>query len=82
MPAPPEERSLRCAEFRLDYVHTRAKNNPKLDTSDLVTVLIANGLNRRLMLEVVGNYQWNNGPKDTDGAGGGAQVRPRRSGAV
>jgi hypothetical protein len=63
-------------------VHRRAKNNPKRDTSDLVNALIANGLNRRLMLEVVGNYQWNNGPKDTDGAGGGAQVRPRRSGSV
>jgi hypothetical protein len=27
------------------------------------------------MIEVIGNYQWNDGPKDEDGAGGGALAR-------
>jgi hypothetical protein len=52
-------------------VHTKAENNPKLDTSDLANGLIAYGLNRRLMIEVISNYQWNNGSSDSDGASGG-----------
>jgi hypothetical protein len=52
-------------------VRTNAKNNLKLDTADFVNALIAYGLNRRLMIEVIANYQWNNGPENMDGAGGG-----------
>jgi len=62
-------------EFRLDYVHARARHAPKLDSTDFANALVAYGLNRRLMLEVIGNYQWNHGRDDDDGAGGGALAR-------
>jgi len=60
-------------EFRFDYVLTNAANNTKLDTSDMINGLIAYGLNRRLMIEVVSNYQWNHPfvGDTTSGAGGG-----------
>ena len=64
-------------EFRLDYVHTDVANNPNLDSTDLANALLAYGLNRRLMLEVISNYQWNvtsNGTT-TSGAGGGFLAR-------
>jgi hypothetical protein len=68
-------------ELRLDYTYTRGvKNNPKLDHSQFFNALIAYGLNRRLMIEVISNYQWNEPPsgsttKKTNGTGGAALVR-------
>lgn len=64
-------------EFRLDYVLTDAANNPKLDSTDLANALVAYGLNRRLMIEIITNYQWNVPPNgDTaSGAGGGFLAR-------
>ena len=64
-------------EFRLDYVLTDAANNPNLDQSDLANGLMAYGLNRRLMIEVIANYQWNVAPSGTtiSGAGEGFLAR-------
>lgn len=66
-------------ELRLDYAHTTASGNPKLRSTDLGNALIAYGLSRRLMIELVTNYQWNNGNgapgASADGPGGAALVR-------
>lgn len=64
-------------ELRLDYSETDVRGNPKVDTQTLGNGLIAYSLNRRIMLEIINNYQWN---KDfaghtTSGSGGGALVR-------
>jgi hypothetical protein len=60
-------------EFRFDYVHTNVANSATLDSTDMINGLIAYGLNRRLMIEVVANYQWNNpfvgDTKSGDGGG-------------
>jgi hypothetical protein len=60
-------------EFRFDYVLTNVANSATLDTTDMINGLIAYGLNRRLMLEVISNYQWNNlnSGDVKSGAGGG-----------
>ena len=64
-------------EFRLDYVHTDTANNANVDSTDLANALLAYGLNRRLMLEVISNYQWNVAPNGTttSGASGGLLAR-------
>lgn len=64
-------------EFRLDYSNTGVRGSATVDTSQLANGLIAYGLNRRFMLEVVSNYQWNqlNGETGTNGGGGGAVLR-------
>jgi hypothetical protein len=65
-------------EFRIDYVFTAVNNKPKTLDSQLVDGLIAYGLDRRLMLEVVTNYQWNVSPRGAppeNGAAGAAVVR-------
>jgi hypothetical protein len=46
-------------EYRLDYVFTAVNNNPKVNDTQLLNSLIAYGVDRRLMVEVIGNYQWN-----------------------
>jgi hypothetical protein len=58
-------------EFRLDYVNTQIANNAKLVASDLINGLMAYGLNRRLMLEVIANYQWNIGKTGSPANGAG-----------
>jgi hypothetical protein len=68
-------------EFRLDYVYTNnVRNNKKVENSQLLNGLIAYGLNRRLMIEVISNYQWNEPPENStatkaNGAGAAALVR-------
>ncbi len=64
-------------EFRVDYVVTDVANNPALDSTEFLNGLIAYGLNRRLMLEVISNYQWNTPPAGPriNGAGGGFLAR-------
>jgi len=52
-------------ELRADYAKTEVANSATTDSTDFVNVLMAYAVNRRLMLEVIGNYQWNdriNGP--------------------
>jgi hypothetical protein len=64
-------------ELRIDYVFTAVNNNPKVNDTQLLNGLIAYGLNRRLMIEVITNYQWNVPPKGAPASGpaGGALVR-------
>ncbi len=64
-------------EFRLDYAHTSLNGNPKLRSQDLLNGLIAYGLSRRLMIELISTYQWNHGlpGASMNGAGGGALAR-------
>lgn len=64
-------------EFRADYSRTDVRGNAIVDTSQLVNGLIAYGVNRRLMIEVISNYQWNqaNGGTVASGGGGGALIR-------
>jgi hypothetical protein len=65
-------------EFRIDYVRTDVANNPKQDSQVQAISLMAYGLSRRLMLEVVTNYQWNNpapGGVTTSGAAGSLVAR-------
>ncbi len=64
-------------EFRLDYVYTAVNNNPKVRDTQLANALIAYAVDRRLMLEVITNYQWNQPPSGApvNGPGGGAILR-------
>jgi hypothetical protein len=65
-------------ELRLDYAGTRHVNrNAKVERTDFLNSLIAYGLNRRLMIEVIANYQWNHkdGSNIVDGAGAAILAR-------
>jgi hypothetical protein len=68
-------------EFRADYVYTHnVKGKPAIQDSHVLQGLIAYGLNRRLMIEVITNYEWDvppptpNVPK-ANGAGAAALLR-------
>lgn len=61
-------------ELRLDYARTSRIKRSKFNDSDFLNGLVAYGLNRRIMLEVISNYQWNSadtGAKASGGGGGG-----------
>ncbi len=64
-------------ELRLDFVHTGLQHNSRFAATELANGLIAYGVNRRLMLAIVSNYQWNvpASASPVHGAGGGAVVR-------
>jgi hypothetical protein len=65
-------------EFRFDYQGTRHVNgNKKVESMDFINGLIAYGVDRRLMIEVVANYQWNHndGTNIVDGAGAAVLAR-------
>jgi len=64
-------------ELRLDYTHTDVRGNPKVETSQFGNALIAFAINRRLMVEVIENVQWNQDYQHTttSGSGGGGLVR-------
>lgn len=64
-------------ELRLDYAHTSVSRNPKLHSTDFGNALIAYGLSRRLMIEVISNYQWNNGVPRSSANGPGAAALAR-----
>jgi hypothetical protein len=64
-------------ELRLDYVLTEVSGNPKVKATDLANALIAYGLNRRFMIEVITNYQWNVAPSGTTTNGPGAGLLAR-----
>jgi len=59
-------------ELRADYVKTDVAHSATTDSTDFVNVLMAYALNRRLMLEVIGNYQWNDRTNGTEVSGSGA----------
>ena len=65
-------------EFRVDYVFTAVNNNAKVEDTQMLQGLIAYGLDRRIMLEVITQYQWNvspTGAPPVNGPGGAALVR-------
>jgi hypothetical protein len=65
-------------EFRVDYTLAMANNNAKLVNTQVLQGLIAYGLDRRLMLEVITNYQWlvlPNGAPPASGPGGAGLIR-------
>jgi hypothetical protein len=62
-------------ELRLDYARTQGIKNSKYSDTDFLNGLIAYGLNRRLMVEVISNYQWNTPVGGQGGSGGGGLVR-------
>src|SRR5205814_9513095 len=68
-------------EVRIDYAYTRdVRNNAKVDHTQFLNGLIAYGLNRRLMIEIISNYQWNEPPSGStatkaNGAGAAALAR-------
>ncbi len=64
-------------ELRVDYAYTSLLGNPRYTGTDFLNTLMAYAVNRRLMLEVVANYQWNvhEGASPTNGAGGAALLR-------
>jgi hypothetical protein len=65
-------------EFRADYQGTRhIDHNAKLESTDLFNSLIAYGLNRRLMIEVIANYQWNHNDRTKVVDGPGAALLAR-----
>jgi hypothetical protein len=59
-------------ELRADYAKTEIAHSAATDSTDFVNVLMAYALNRRLMLEVIGNYQWNDRTNGTEISGSGA----------
>lgn len=63
-------------ELRLDYVLTDLRTG-KFEAQHLAQGLIAYGTSRRLMLEVITNYQWNTPAQGSPqhGGGGGGLVR-------
>jgi hypothetical protein len=64
-------------ELRLDYTHTADVKKSRFQSQDMINGLIAYGLDRRIMVEVISNYQWNT-PRTgagVSGAGGGGLVR-------
>ena len=64
-------------EFRTDYSETYVRGNAKIDTQQLGNTLIAYAVNRRLMVEVINNYQWNKDflGRTSSGSGGGGLAR-------
>ncbi len=64
-------------KFETDYVRTDVANNTTLESTDFAGARIAYGLNRRLMIELLANYQWNTPPAGprSSGAGGGLLAR-------
>jgi hypothetical protein len=64
-------------ELRADYANTSVANSTTLDSTDFLNMLIAYGVNRRLMLEVIGNYQWNDPVHPPPVSGSGAAFLTR-----
>lgn len=64
-------------ELRLDYAYTELRAPQRFSSTSFGNLLMAYAVNRRLMLEVITNYQWNTVPRATPvhGAGGAALVR-------
>jgi hypothetical protein len=64
-------------ELRADYAKTEVANSTKTDSTDFLNMLIAYAVNRRLMLEVIGNYQWNDQVTGPQISGAGAAFLTR-----
>ena len=64
-------------ELRADYAKTEVANSTTTDSTDFLNMLIAYAPNRRLMLEIIGNYQWNDRTNGTEISGAGAAFLTR-----
>lgn len=64
-------------ELRVDYANTSVAHSATLDSTDFLNMLIAYAVNRRLMLEVIGNYQWNDPVHPPAVSGSGAAFLTR-----
>jgi len=64
-------------ELRADYANTSIAGSATQDSTDFANVLMAYALNRRLMLEIIGNYQWNDPVAGTPVSGSGAGLLAR-----
>jgi hypothetical protein len=64
-------------ELRMDYAYTSLQGNPSFTGTNFLNTLMAYAVNRRLMLEIIANYQWNvhPGTSPVNGAGGAALLR-------
>ena len=58
-------------EFRSDFYNQQNVSTNKTGHTSFLDGLIAYGLNRRVMLEVVSNYQWNSARSGVDSTGAG-----------
>jgi hypothetical protein len=59
-------------ELRVNYFHEYNINSPKQSAIDSLDTLIAYALNRRFMIEVLGNYEWIDGRGKTPDESGPA----------
>jgi hypothetical protein len=65
-------------ELRLDYQGTRhVDRNAKVQRTDFADALIAYGVDRRLMVEVIASYQWNHKDRSLIVDGAGAAILTR-----
>ncbi len=64
-------------EFRTDYYSQQNTGGNKTGNVSFADALIAYGINRRFMIEVVGNYQWNNARTGSGTSGAGAALVAR-----
>ena len=64
-------------ELRADYAKTEVAHSATTDSTDFLNMLIAYAPNRRIMLEVIGNYQWNDRINGTEISGSGAAFLAR-----
>ncbi len=64
-------------ELRVDYAYTSLLGNARYTGTSFLNTLMAYAVNRRLMLEIIANYQWNvhPGTVPVNGGGGAALVR-------
>jgi hypothetical protein len=64
-------------ELRVDYAFASLLANARYGSANLLNSLLAYAVNRRLMLEIIANYQWNiaDGTVATNGLGGAALIR-------
>ncbi len=61
-------------EFRFDYYSQQNKGSNGTKDVEFVDALVAYGLNRRFMLEVVGNYEWDNARTSGSSSSGAAAL--------
>jgi hypothetical protein len=64
-------------EFRFDSYSQQNVSGNKTRTVDFMDALIAYSINRRFMIEVVGNYEWMNAREGNDSSGGAAALLTR-----
>jgi hypothetical protein len=64
-------------ELRVDYAYTSLLGNARYTGTSFLNALMAYAVNRRLMLEIIANYQWNvhPGTAPVNGGGGAALLR-------